>query len=48
MMYMDGNGDAEGNYTLLGMKSRSPGQYGLYPVGLFTYMSGSSLPVSPS
>ncbi|KAL1132652.1 hypothetical protein AAG570_010604 [Ranatra chinensis] len=44
MMYMDDNGDAEGNYTLLGMQMSPTGQYGLYPVGLFTYGSDSKLP----
>jgi atrial natriuretic peptide receptor A len=35
---MDGNGDAEGNYTLLARKRHFlfPQEYGLYPVGVFT------------
>jgi atrial natriuretic peptide receptor A len=38
MVYMDQNGDAEGNYTLLARKSHHifPQQYGLYPIGVFT------------
>jgi hypothetical protein len=38
MVYMDQNGDAEGNYTLVARKSHHilPQQYGLYPVGVFT------------
>ncbi|KDR09970.1 Guanylate cyclase 32E, partial [Zootermopsis nevadensis] len=38
MVYMDQNGDAEGNYTLLARKPHhiSPHEYGLYPVGVFT------------
>ncbi|PNF22648.1 hypothetical protein B7P43_G07108 [Cryptotermes secundus] len=38
MVYMDQNGDAEGNYTLLARKPHHiyPQQYGLYPVGVFT------------
>ena len=38
MVYMDENGDAEGNYTLLARKRHLlfPQDYGLYPVGVFT------------
>ncbi|XP_068086160.1 guanylate cyclase 32E [Anabrus simplex] len=38
MVYMDQNGDAEGNYTLLVRKPHHvlPNAYGLYPVGVFT------------
>ncbi|XP_049775726.1 guanylate cyclase 32E [Schistocerca cancellata] len=38
MVYMDENGDAEGNYTLLARQRhhREPGEYGMYPVGVFT------------
>ena len=46
---MDSNGDAEGNYTLIGRKPllTSPGEYGLYPVGAFRYSNDfSGLPVS--
>ncbi|KAF6204393.1 hypothetical protein GE061_002734 [Apolygus lucorum] len=37
MGYMDSNGDAEGNYTLLARLEPAPGNYGLYPVGRFSY-----------
>ena len=45
MVYMDENGDAEGNYTLL---ARQPhrlysDQFGLYPVGIFTLNQDSVL-----
>lgn len=46
---MDRNGDAEGNYTLLGRKphDRKPEEYGLYPVGIFELgEDGAGLPVS--
>lgn len=38
MVYMDENGDAESNYTLLARKRHLlfPQEYGLYPVGVFT------------
>ena len=38
MVYMDENGDAESNYTLLARKRHHlfPQEYGLYPVGVFT------------
>ncbi|GIY64839.1 guanylate cyclase 32E [Caerostris extrusa] len=37
MVYMDENGDAEGNYTLIARKPVPGvnGEYGLYPVGVF-------------
>ncbi|XP_055934070.1 guanylate cyclase 32E-like [Argiope bruennichi] len=37
MTYMDENGDAEGNYTLISRQKvpEYPGEYGLYPVGVF-------------
>ena len=43
MVYMDENGDAEGNYTLVALK----GQNGLFPVGSFQLNDSnySSLPV---
>lgn len=45
MGYMDSNGDAEGNYTLLGRKTGPDGKLGLYPVGVFTYgHQSTSLP----
>lgn len=40
---MDENGDAEGNFTLLALKSRN-GEFGLYPVGFFM-RSTAQLPV---
>lgn len=48
MVYIDENGDAEGNYTLLARKPHHeiPQSYGLYPVGLFTREKNNSrLPV---
>ncbi|GIY46364.1 hypothetical protein CEXT_639201 [Caerostris extrusa] len=38
MVYMDENGDAEGNYTLIARKPVPGvnGEYGLYPVGVST------------
>ncbi|KAI5694949.1 hypothetical protein M8J75_008129 [Diaphorina citri] len=44
MVYMDENGDAEGNYSLVGRQMGSSG-YGLYPVGAFTRHSNMSLPM---
>jgi hypothetical protein len=43
-VYMDQNGDAEGNYTVVARKSHhiSPQQYGLYPVGVFTLKEDDS------
>ncbi|XP_029677827.1 guanylate cyclase 32E-like [Formica exsecta] len=35
MVYMDQNGDAEGNYTLIALDDRSTRGYGLYPIGYF-------------
>jgi ABC-type branched-subunit amino acid transport system substrate-binding protein len=43
---MDENGDAEGNFTLIALKTRQGG-LGLYPVGLFS-RSSSQLPVCVS
>lgn len=46
MVYMDENGDAEGNYTLISRK-KVFNEYGLYPVGIFHMASNSSnLPVN--
>ncbi|KAI1292246.1 Guanylate cyclase 32E [Halotydeus destructor] len=50
MVYMDENGDAEGNYTLIARKSRtfkagnvvSPGSLGLFPIGLLQMAPNSS------
>lgn len=51
MAYMDANGDAEGNYTLIGRLAdpAAPGGWGLYPVGTLTRKkhNDSALPVSP-
>lgn len=46
MVYMDENGDAAGNYTILGRRPHhlTPGEFGLYPIGLFT-LAGTT-PVS--
>ncbi|XP_014262145.1 guanylate cyclase 32E [Cimex lectularius] len=45
MVYMDSNGDAEGNYTLLARKMSPTGEYGLFPVGGFSYkQTTDSLP----
>lgn len=49
MVYMDENGDAEGNYTLIARKllPQLDDEYGLFPVGVFTIRSNNSkLPVS--
>lgn len=49
MVYMDENGDAEGNYTLIARKplKDNPKEYGLFPVGVFTlHRTDSKLPVS--
>ncbi|XP_043474610.1 guanylate cyclase 32E isoform X1 [Leptopilina heterotoma] len=35
MVYMDENGDAEGNYTLIALDNRSPKGHGLYPIAHF-------------
>lgn len=37
IVYMDENGDAEGNYTLIARKMTpgSLGKYGLYPIAVF-------------
>lgn len=48
-VYMDNNGDAEGNYTLIARKPTpfDPNEYGLYPVGVFQLNENvSSIPVS--
>jgi atrial natriuretic peptide receptor A len=44
IVYMDENGDAEGNYTLLARKPHlvMPHEYGLYPVGVFTLKENDS------
>ncbi|GFS74310.1 guanylate cyclase 32E [Trichonephila clavipes] len=48
MVYMDENGDAEGNYTLIARKPVPGvnGEYGLYPVGVFQlHENRSAVPV---
>jgi len=47
MIYMDENGDAEGNYTLVALDHRPVRGYGLYPIGYFIGKEqGTNLPVS--
>lgn len=49
MVHMDQQGDAEGNYTLVGRLPYigRPGEFGLYPVGVFRYSGeNAGLPVS--
>lgn len=47
---MDNNGDAEGNYTLIGLMedAKTPGILGLFPVGMLTRKqhNDSALPVN--
>lgn len=46
MVYMDENGDAEGNYTLIALDDRPTRGYGLYPIGYFVGKEqGTNLPV---
>lgn len=46
MVYMDQNGDAEGNYTLISRKKHS-NHYGLHPIGVFQMpLNSSDIPVS--
>eukprot|EP00095_Tigriopus_kingsejongensis_P008339 maker-scaffold395_size185061-snap-gene-0.32 protein:Tk08339 transcript:maker-scaffold395_size185061-snap-gene-0.32-mRNA-1 annotation:"guanylate cyclase 32e" len=40
-MFMDSNGDTEGNYTLVALKQSNNGKYGLFPVGMFQMRPGS-------
>ncbi|XP_023216984.1 guanylate cyclase 32E-like [Centruroides sculpturatus] len=44
MVYIDENGDAEGNYTLIARKplNTTRGEYGLYPVGVFQLSENNS------
>ncbi|XP_011254353.1 guanylate cyclase 32E [Camponotus floridanus] len=45
MVYMDENGDAEGNYTLIALDDRPTKGYGLYPIGYFVGKEqGTNLP----
>ncbi|KAG5320032.1 GCY3E cyclase, partial [Acromyrmex heyeri] len=47
MVYMDENGDAEGNYTLIALDNRPVKGYGLYPIGYFIGKEqGTNLPVT--
>lgn len=52
MVYMDENGDAEGNYTLMARKRKTSDEgekYGLFPVGTFGHREASlGLPVKYS
>lgn len=43
-VYMDENGDAEGNYTLIARKGipGSPGKYGLLPIAVFQLVENRS------
>ncbi|XP_054008171.1 guanylate cyclase 32E [Hylaeus anthracinus] len=45
MVYMDENGDAEGNYTLIALDNRPPKGHGLYPIAYFVGKeNGTNLP----
>ncbi|XP_032675177.1 guanylate cyclase 32E isoform X2 [Odontomachus brunneus] len=45
MVYMDENGDAEGNYTLIALDERPTRGYGLYPIAYFVGKEqGTNLP----
>lgn len=47
MVYMDENGDAEGNYTLIALDDRPARGHGLYPIAHFVGKEqGTNLPVS--
>lgn len=49
-MYIDENGDAAGNYTILALKGAKNDNlsttYGLYPIGTFSPPDGNEIPVS--
>lgn len=46
MVYMDENGDAEGNYTLIALDDRPTKGHGLYPIAHFVGKEESTnLPV---
>jgi len=46
MVFMDENGDAEGNYTVIALDNQARG-YGLYPIAHFVEKEeGTNLPVS--
>lgn len=48
-MYIDSNGDAEGNYTVISLQDEEDETGVIYskmkPVGFFSYTSHSSIPV---
>lgn len=47
-MYIDENGDAAGNYTILSIKGVSDNSstvFGLYPIGTFSVPDGNQIPV---
>lgn len=47
MVYMDENGDAEGNYTVIALGNQPTRGYGLYPIAHFVGKEeGTNLPVS--
>ncbi|KAK1134116.1 hypothetical protein K0M31_011898 [Melipona bicolor] len=47
MVYMDENGDAEGNYTLIALDNRPTKGHGLYPIAYFVGKeNGTNLPVT--
>ena len=51
MVNIDENGDAEGNYSLIGrkLKSNTTNKYGIYPIGVFLMPDNTSqLPVNNS
>jgi len=47
MVFMDENGDAEGNYTVIALDNQATRGYGLYPIAHFVEKEeGTNLPVS--
>lgn len=47
MVFMDENGDAEGNYTVIALDNDPTRGYGLYPIAHFVGKEqGRNLPVS--
>lgn len=50
LVYIDENGDAAGNYTILSIKSsqNDSNEYGLYPIGTFNAPQLIEIPVSLS
>lgn len=48
LVYIDENGDAAGNYTILSIKGVSDNSstvFGLYPIGTFSAPDGNQIPV---